>query len=281
MRKTEILAPAKINLFLEVFPRPSGAVLHPVETVIEKVTLFDQLSLQTTVSKIELRSNITKLNTPANLAFRAAALLKDTYHIKEGVRIRLDKKIPVASGLGGGSSDAAAVLLALNRLWKIDEPVSRLLPLALQLGSDVPAFLVPGRCRAEGFGEKVKSLPVNKKLDYLLVLTGIKSPTSLAYRQLDNLTYKPCSSKMIITALKKGGATEITEALFKRFQEVLGKKNKEIKKWQTLIQDKFGSSLLSGSGGSFFVLLTKKSAAINLQKNGKIKFLAVTTFVIQ
>ena len=280
MRKTEILAPAKINLFLEVFPRPSGAVLHPVETVIEKVTLFDQLSLQTTVSKIELRSNITKLNTPANLAFRAAALLKDTYHIKEGVRIRLDKKIPVASGLGGGSSDAAAVLLALNRLWKIDEPVSRLLPLALQLGSDVPAFLVPGRCRAEGFGEKVKSLPVNKKLDYLLVLTGIKSPTSLAYRQLDNLTYKPCSSKMIITALKKGGATEITEALFNRFQEVLGKKNKEIKKWQTLIQDKFGSSLLSGSGGSFFVLLTKKSAAVDLPKSGKTKFLAVTTFVL-
>jgi len=281
MRKTEILAPAKINLFLEVFPRPSGAVLHPVETIIEKVTLFDRLSLQTTLSEIKLHSNIARLNTPANLAFKAAALLKNTYRIKEGVRIRLDKKIPVASGLGGGSSDAAAVLLALNRLWKINEPVSRLFPLALQLGSDVPAFLAPGRCRAKGFGEKVKSLPVGKKLDYLLVLTGIKSPTNLAYRQIDDLTYKPCSSKMIITALKKGGATEITEALFNRFQEVLGKKNKEIKKWQTLIQDKFGSSLLSGSGGSFFVLLTKKSAAINLQKNGKIKFLAVTTFVIQ
>ena len=279
MRKTEILAPAKINLFLEVFPRPSGAALHPVETVIEKVTLFDRISLQTTLSKIELRSNIARLNTPANLAFKAAVLLRATYHIKEGVHIRLDKKIPVASGLGGGSSDAAAVLLALNRLWKIEEPISRLFPLALQLGSDVPAFLAPGRCRAKGFGEKVKSLPVGKKLDYLLVLTGIKSPTNLAYRQIDDLTYKPCSSKMIIAALKKGGTIEVAAALFNRFQEVLGEKNKEIKKWQALLQDNFGSSLLSGSGGSFFILLTKRAAAVDLPKSGKTKFLAVTTFV--
>jgi len=280
MRKTEILAPAKINLFLEIFPRPSGAALHPVETVIEKVTLFDRLSLQTTLSEIKLHSNITRLNTPANLAFKAAVLLKDTYHIKEGVHIRLDKKIPVASGLGGGSSDAAAVLLALNRLWKINEPVSRLFPLALQLGSDVPAFLAPGRCRVSGFGEEVKSLPIGKKLEYSLVLTGIKSPTSLSYRWLDDLTYKPCSSKIMIAALKKGGATEVAAALFNRFQEVLGEKNKKIKKWQTLLQDNFGSSLLSGSGGSFFILLAKEAAAIDLPKNGKTKFLAVTTFVL-
>ncbi|MBU2495093.1 MAG: 4-(cytidine 5'-diphospho)-2-C-methyl-D-erythritol kinase [Candidatus Omnitrophota bacterium] len=279
MRKTEILAPAKINLFLEVFPRPSGAALHPVETVIEKVTLFDQLSFQTTPSEIELRSNLARLNTPANLAFQAAALLKDTYRIKEGVRIRLDKKIPVASGLGGGSSDAAAVLLALNHLWKIDEPVSRLFPLALQLGSDVPAFLTSGRCRVSGFGEKVKSLPIGKKLDYLLVLTGIKSPTGLAYRWLDDLTYKPHSSKMMIAALKKGGTTEIAAALFNRFQEVLVEKNKEIKKWRKLLQDNFGSGLLSGSGGSFFVLLTKKAAAIDLRRVGTTKFSAVTTAV--
>lgn len=280
MRKTEILAPAKINLFLEVFPRPLGTALHPVETIIEKVTLFDQISLQTTHSEIELHSNLAELNTQANLAFKAAALLKDTYRVKEGVRIRLKKNIPVASGLGGGSSDAAAVLLALNRLWRIDEPVPRLLPLALQLGSDVPAFLAPGRCRATGFGEKIESLPVGKKLDYLLVLTGIKSPTNLAYRQLDNLTYKPRSSKMIITALKKGGATEVAASLFNRFQEVLGKKSAKLKRWQKLLQDNFGSSLLAGSGGSFFVLLTKKSAAGKLQKSGKAKFLAVTTFVL-
>lgn len=279
MRKTEILAPAKINLFLDVFPRPSGATLHPVETVIEKVTLFDQLSLQTTLSEIKIHSNITQLNTPANLAFKAAALLKDTYCIKEGARIRLDKKIPIASGLGGGSSDAAAVLLALNRLWKIDEPISRLLPLALKLGSDVPAFLTPGRCQVSGFGEKVKSLPNGNKLKYLLVLTGIKSPTSLAYRRLDELTYKPRSSKMMIAALKKGGVTEVAAELFNRFQEVLSEKNKEIKKWQKLLQDNFGSSLLSGSGGSFFVLLTEKAAAIDLPRVGQTKFLAVTTFV--
>ncbi len=280
MRKTEILAPAKINLFLEVFPKGlSETALHPVETVIEKVTFFDRLSLQTTLSGIDLRSNLAEMNTPANLAFKAATLLKSAYHIKEGVSIRLDKKIPVASGLGGGSSDAAATLLALNRLWKIDEPVSRLFPLARQLGSDVPAFLAPGRCLAEGFGEKVKSLPVGKKLDYLLVLTGIKSPTSLAYRRIDDLTYRPRSSKMMIAALKKGGINEIAALLFNRFQEVLGEKNREIKKWQELLRDNFGSGLLAGSGGCFFVLLTKKSAAAGLQKVGKAKFLAVTTFV--
>lgn len=280
MRKTEILAPAKINLFLEVFPRPAEATLHPVETVIEKINFFDRLSLETAPSRIELRSNIPEIDTTANLAFKAATLLKNAYRIKEGVSVRLDKKIPVAAGLGGGSSDAAAVLLALNRLWMINEPVSRLFPLALQLGSDVPAFLTPGRCLAKGFGEKVKPLPVGKKLDYLLVLTGIKSPTGLAYRRIDDLTYEPRSSKMMIAALKKGGATKITATLFNRFQEVLGENNREIKKWRELLQNNFGSGLLSGSGGSFFVLRTKKSAAVDLERFGPTKFLAVTTFVL-
>jgi 4-diphosphocytidyl-2-C-methyl-D-erythritol kinase len=279
MRKTEILAPAKINLFLEVFPRPDGATLHPVETVIEKVTLFDRLSLQTTRSEIEFRSDVAELNTPANLAFKAASILKNTYRIKEGVNIRLEKKIPVAAGLGGGSSDAAAVLLALNRLWKINEPVRNLIPLALKLGSDVPAFLAPGRCLARGYGENLKSLPPGKKMDYLLVLTGIKIPTGLAYQRLDGLTYTPSSSKMMIAALKKGGANDVAAALFNRFQEVLGEKNKKIKKWKEMLAENTGSSLLSGSGGSFFVLLTKKAGAADLRKDSKINTLSVTTFV--
>lgn len=278
MRQTEILAPAKINLFLEVLPRPTGAALHPVETIIEKVTLFDRLSLKTTSAAIELRSNIAELNTPENLVFKAAALLKKKYRIKEGTNIRLEKKIPMAAGLGGGSSDAASALLALNQLWKINEPASRLLPLALELGSDVPAFLTPGRCLVTGFGEKVRALPVKEKFNYLLVLTGLKIPTKLAYRWLDDLTYVPRSSKIMNAALKKGGADEITAKLFNRFQEVLEKKNERIKRWKEWLADNFGSTLLAGSGGVFFVLMTKKSVAPDWKEIGKVKVVAVTTY---
>ncbi|MFH0797325.1 MAG: 4-(cytidine 5'-diphospho)-2-C-methyl-D-erythritol kinase [Candidatus Omnitrophota bacterium] len=273
MRQLEITAPAKINLFLEVLPKPDGAVLHPVDTVIEKIDLCDRLALKVTSGRLDIKSNIPSLAAPSNLAFKAARLLKRTYRIKEGVSISLSKKIPMSAGLGGGSSDAAAVLLGLNQLWKIQEPVSRLVPLALELGSDVPVFLFPGRCLVSGFGEKVKTLSTRKKFQYLLILTGVKISTAAAYQWLDeNLTYKPYSSKIMVDALKKGTPELVAQSMFNRFEEEVTKREKRLRGWKKNLDENFNHYLLTGSGGAFFAFLSEENAG------NAVKFLRVSTY---
>jgi len=274
MRRLETTAPAKINLFLEVLPKPDGADLHPVDTVIEKIDLCDRLTLRVTPAHLDIKSNIPVLVTPENLVFKAAALLKKTYRIKEGVSISLSKKIPVSAGLGGGSSDAASVLLGLNQLWRIQEPVSRLVPLALGLGSDVPSFLFPGRCLVSGFGEKVKDLSTPTKFQYLLILTGVKISTAAAYRWLDDLTYQCHSSKIMVDALKRGRPELVAQKMFNRFQEVVTKKEKRLRGWEKKLDKNFNHYLLAGSGGAFFAFLTGQefiplTSILSLQGRGK------------
>ena len=278
MRKAEVRAPAKINLFLEVLPRKANSSLHPIDTIIEKVTLFDIISIRVTPGRMEVDCDRPELNSPANLALKAAGLLKERYRIREGAEIRIRKKIPLAAGLGGGSSDAAAVLLALNKLWKIGEEIGRLKKLAFRIGSDVPAFLAPGRCLVSGCGQKVKPLPGKPDFSYLLILTGIKIKTKDTYGLIDDLTYRPCSSKIMVAALKKGDGQAVGRNIFNRFQEVLTKKNREIKSWKERLADNFTHSLMTGSGGAFFVLLDEEADAVQRFEGAKGKCLHVTTF---
>ena len=150
-RRVVLSAAAKVNLALEVLgKRPDG--YHEIATVMQAVDLSDRLVLEDAAG-LELVSNAPGVPTDAtNLAWRAAVALRDAAGLERGVRITLDKRIPVAAGLGGGSTDAAAVLVGLNRLWRLRWPVARLGEVAIRLGMDVPFFLrggaAPPRARA-------------------------------------------------------------------------------------------------------------------------------------
>jgi len=160
MEKVEQVARAKLNLILEVlFRRPDG--YHELRTVMQELALHDQITLWNLPSshRIELVCEAEGVPRDAtNLAVQAAALLQRTYTPGRGVRIHLVKAIPVAAGLGGGSSDAAAVLQGLNTLWGLRLEQRTLGELAAQLGSDVPFFLQGGTALAEGRGEKITPL---------------------------------------------------------------------------------------------------------------------------
>lgn len=250
----EILAPAKINLFLEVHPRPPGARLHPVETVVEKVTLYDRLSIRTTPGRIEVVTTPCDISMEENLVYRAAVMLRDTYGIRAGASIKLHKEIPVGAGLGGGSSDAAAALKALNRLWKIGATPGELAALALGIGSDVPAFILPGRCLVGGFGEKVSPLCDAGSFSYYIVRTGIPVSTADAYRRLDGTAYRPLPAGGIIRALETGGPAETGAALFNRFEATAVGVSAGLRRWREMLGKCRGWPLLAGSGGCFFVL---------------------------
>jgi 4-diphosphocytidyl-2-C-methyl-D-erythritol kinase len=153
----ELNAAAKVNLALEILSRrPDG--YHEIATVMQTVDLSDRLVLEEADS-LEVRTSAPGVpSDERNLAYRAAAALRQAAGTERGARITLDKRIPVAAGLGGGSTDAAATLVGLNRLWGLRWPVERLEELAVGLGMDVPFFLRGGAAMATGRGERLRPL---------------------------------------------------------------------------------------------------------------------------
>jgi 4-diphosphocytidyl-2-C-methyl-D-erythritol kinase len=175
-RRLELSASAKVNLALEVLSRrPDG--YHEIATVMQTVDLADRLVLE---EADELAVSTSAPGVPTderNLAYRAAAVLREAAGLSRGVRITLDKRIPVAAGLGGGSTDAAAVLAGLNRLWGLRWPAAQLEELAVGLGMDVPFFLRGGAALATGRGERLAPL---EGAAMALVLVNPRFPLSTA-----------------------------------------------------------------------------------------------------
>jgi 4-diphosphocytidyl-2-C-methyl-D-erythritol kinase len=156
-RRLQLSAAAKVNLALEILTRRSDGY-HEIATVMQTVDLSDRLVLED-ADTLEVCTSAAGVPTDErNLAYRAAAVLREAAGVARGARITLDKRIPVAAGLGGGSTDAAAVLLGLNRLWGLRWPAGRLEELAVGLGMDVPFFLRGGAALATGRGERLTPL---------------------------------------------------------------------------------------------------------------------------
>ena len=167
-------AHAKVNLALEVLGRrPDG--FHELATVLQTVDLHDRLTLEPAPA-LSLSCSRPDLEGEGNLALRAGRLLREAYGVHEGARIRLEKGIPVASGLGGGSADGAGALVGLARLWGLGLDRQALHPLAERLGSDVPFFLYGGTALAEGRGERITPLPPAHPLWFVVVVPPIPVP---------------------------------------------------------------------------------------------------------
>src|SRR3989338_8645492 len=133
---------AKINLYLKIGKKLKSGY-HNIQSIMQPIELHDNISFEKLdENRIILESNNKELESKNNLAYKAALLLKNKLNIKEGVRITIEKQIPLASGLGGGSSNAANTLIALNNLWKLKLSKNKLISLALEIGSDVPFFIV-------------------------------------------------------------------------------------------------------------------------------------------
>jgi 4-diphosphocytidyl-2-C-methyl-D-erythritol kinase len=177
-------SPAKVNFGLRILGRrPDG--YHAIQTILQMLDLHDWLTFRPNdQGTIFLTCNTPALPTDdSNLAVRAAKLLQRELHVRRGVEITLDKSIPIAAGLGGGSSNAALVLLVLNRLWKLDCPMTTLHYLAAQLGSDVPFFLNGPTAVAEGRGEVLSSISPAPQLMGILINPGFGVPAGWAYSQ--------------------------------------------------------------------------------------------------
>jgi 4-diphosphocytidyl-2-C-methyl-D-erythritol kinase len=255
-------APAKINLSLDVLHKREDGY-HEVEMVMTMVDLADRIEMQ------ELPRDTIIISSQAgyipldekNLAFQAARLIKDKYDVKQGVYIHLDKKIPVAAGLAGGSSDAAATLRGLNRLWKLDIPEMELQELGAELGSDVPFCISGGTAVARGRGEKLESIGSPPQCWVILAKPPINVSTSEIYGKLvaKEIRQRP-ATPAILEAIQEKDFEKLCDRLGNALEEVTLQLYPEVRHLKECMF-KLGADgvLMSGSGPTVFGLVSKEA----------------------
>ena len=244
-------AAAKVNLTLEVLGKRADGY-HEIATVMQAVDLSDRIILDN-ADDLELRSGSAQVPTDAsNLAWRAATALKEAAGTRAGVHIELDKRIPVAAGLGGGSTDAAGVLLGLNRLWRLNWPLERLDEVAATLGSDVPFFLRGGAALATGRGEKVESL---RARSMALVLVNPRFPASTAemYGRLTPAMYSDGAATRTLVGFLGRSAARVAATLYNGMETAAAAVFPQIVQMRAaLLAAGALGALMSGSGPTVF-----------------------------
>jgi 4-diphosphocytidyl-2-C-methyl-D-erythritol kinase len=254
-----VRAPAKVNWTLEVLGRRDDGY-HEIVTTLQTIDLCDTITL-TPADAIELEitgdcAALADEPVEDNLAYRAAVLLRERSGYAAGVHIELEKHIPVAAGLGGGSSDAAAVLRGLRALWQLDLSDDGLMRMATDLGSDVPFFVVGGRARATGRGEKIEPLP--DAADQTLVIAWPE-------RRGPNKTARMYAALREEHFRELGTARD--EGLVNTFELVLDEVDREAAElFAKAALAVHQTPHLCGSGPAFFVIVAADQAALTVRK---------------
>lgn len=249
-------AKAKINLTLDILGKRDDGY-HEVEMIMQAIDLADIVTLED-AEDIIVETDLAELaDDRTNLAYRAAELLRDTYGKGRGAHIRIEKKIPLAAGLAGGSSDAAAVLLGLNELWGLDRTTDELTALGARLGSDVPFCMIGGTMLATGRGEILAKVPSLGAYPLVLVKPPLGVSTAAAYGgyRAENVAVHPTAERMT-QALASGDITRIYEAMGNVLETVtipLRPEIDEIKR--ALIEAGADKAMMSGSGPTVFAFV--------------------------
>jgi 4-diphosphocytidyl-2-C-methyl-D-erythritol kinase len=282
-----ILAPAKINLTLEVLAeRPDG--YHEIRSVIQTINLCDRLRLRLS-HNIRFRCDNPELVVEESLMSRTTVLLQQATGCPKGATIEITKRIPLTSGLGGDSSDAAAILYGLNRLWQLGLSPKELLELAPRLGSDVAFFLYGGTALAEGRGEIITPLPPLAHMWVVLLMPAVPRMPEKTRRLYASLKINHYTDGQIterfIKALKAGGEFE-PSMLFNTFENIAFDRFSGLKAYKEhFIKLGAPNIHLAGSGPALFTLVEDRAEAEriykNLQKQGLECYLTDTLAAIK
>jgi len=219
---------AKINLTLDVLGRRDDGY-HNLASVMQTVALCDFVTITTGAADIELTSSRADLPTDStNLAYRAVQLLQQQAGLPHGIRVHLEKNIPVAAGLAGGSTDAAAVLLGLNYLFALRLTTSGLIRLGASLGADVPFCLLGGTALARGAGERITALPPAPPMWFVLVKPAFGVATATVYREWDRNPHCRHRSRKVVKALAGGEKRQLITCLGNDLEAVVLKMHPEV-----------------------------------------------------
>ncbi|MBN1189732.1 MAG: 4-(cytidine 5'-diphospho)-2-C-methyl-D-erythritol kinase [Dehalococcoidales bacterium] len=254
---TSATAPAKLNLTLEVLrKRPDG--FHEIRSVVQTIDFYDTLNFSASPS-VSYRCSLAGWSPAKSLVSRAVSLLQNSTGVRQGVLIEIEKRIPLSSGLGGDSSNAAAVLRGLNLLWNLKLSLRDLLAYGAQLGSDVPLFLYGGTVLAEGRGEVIRPLRPMPRMNVILLLPALVRPDNKTQQLYSRLTPRQYTTGKITEAfanMLEGKAAGQSTGLFNVFDDAglsFFSGLKELK--QEFLQAGAAEVHLAGSGPVLFTLL--------------------------
>ncbi len=283
MKEIKVKAPAKINLYLAVFGKRKDG-FHNIETVMQTVNFFDEIKLKERPCGIKIFSShhpqIPKGKN--NLAYQAARLFLERTGLKKGILIKLKKNIPVGAGLGGGSSDAAAVLRGMNKLWNLKLSRKKLIKWAKELGSDVPFFIEGNTAWARGRGEKINALRSRKSFCFLLFFPGRPLSTAKVYQtfaQDKKIGRKKHIERIrqLSGALENGNLKRLKVSLYNDLEKTVFKIRPDILAYcQNLSQAGLDPVKLCGSGSALFTPVGNIRRAeyfvnkLNLRKEARI-----------
>lgn len=250
-----INAPAKINIGLDVLRRREDGY-HEVKMIMQSIRLFDRLTLEKIdTTGIHLSTNLSFLPVNKdNLVYRSARLLLDEFHISDGLNIHLEKRIPVAAGMAGGSTDAASCMIALNDLFHLGLSKRQLMKRAVKLGADIPYCILKGTALSEGIGEKLSTIPLMPDCHILIAKPGIHVSTKFVYENLvlDENTQHPDIDRMI-AAMKQRNLPSLCEHIGNVLESVTIPAYPQIAAIkECMIKNGALGSLMSGSGPTVF-----------------------------
>jgi len=279
MKKIEIYSYSKINLTLNILGKRQDGY-HNIETIMQSINLADRIFIKEEKEGIKIKCNHSQVPIDAqSLAYRSAEKILKRYRIKKGVKIEIDKKIPLASGMAGGSANSASILVGINKLFALNLSNEDLRGMGEELGMDVPFCIQNGTALAYHRGEKVTPLsPINPPLWIVIINPGFEIPTKWAYNNLDLSLIKreKNNTKAMLEALKEGEARGIAKNLFNSFEELIIKKYPEIGKIKDrLIEEGTLGALMSGSGSTVFGIAQNKEKAFKIYKKLKSQYKSI------
>jgi 4-diphosphocytidyl-2-C-methyl-D-erythritol kinase len=277
---------AKLNLSLDVIKKlPSN--YHEIDFVMQEIGLHDIIKLKKIDKGIRIKSNLDICPVKENTAYKAAKIIIEKFNITSGVKITIEKNIPLTAGLGGGSSDAAAVIKGMNKLFEIKMSEKEKIEIASEIGMDVPFFIIGGTAHVTGMGEKINRIyPLPKNIYFVLAKPNFNVSTKYAYENLDyEKTGKQLKTNTMISIIKEKDINKIANNLHNDFEYSICKQYpliNEIKK--KMIDNGALNALMSGSGSSVFGVTKNKNITkevyYSLKKdqylNKKLDFVHIT-----
>lgn len=283
MDKMELKALGKINLGLDVLGRRENGY-HDVRMVMQTLYLYDQITIEKTEKPgIELSTNLFYLPVNENnLAYRAADLLMQEFGVEEGVKITLEKHIPVAAGMAGGSSNAAAVLYGINRMFSLGLSQEELMERGVKLGADVPYCIMRGTVLAEGIGEILTPLPAMPRCTVLVAKPPISVSTKLVYEKLDAHKIEDHPDiDGVLEGLERQDLKKIASSMGNVLERVTVEEYPVIEEIKEMMKANGAlNAMMSGSGPTVFGLYSDKrmakEAAQKIKESGIAKQVYVT-----
>jgi len=261
----QVIAPAKINLSLRVLGRRSDG-FHKIETLIAPISLCDEIKIEQRSGKQEIAFRCDDPSVPKgedNIVVRAANTFFEETKIASGISIALKKAIPHGAGLGGGSSDAASTLLALNELFETDLPREALAKMAEMIGSDVPFFIFQSAAVCKGRGEFVSPTRLREQLSILLLKPEFGVPTQWAYSRWRDSREIPGVSYGAQQFPQQSFVNDLERPVFEKFVFLA-----QLKMW-LLKQPEVGAALMSGSGSTVFAVIRDNTDVDRLAMRAK------------